>query len=320
MERIYANLLPLWDDIGVMQRGTTWEKQTSSYKKDDNHEDDSNDKDEDYYKRVEELKQYRGHKKRENNELQKRAEQIESNNDISWIEYFSLHCNASLRHLATFINIIEQAKEDNKSIGLATFKRRMKDTEVKNTWKLIRRWLSDNVGSDTEIAVAVSIGRTNKGWYFLKALAVGDNANDFMGDFWHYLKRRNWKSKEVYVNEESNKLLKYYSSKDINDFLYELFGIFRMSLMVGRRTYKNNRASKILESRKLTVEEYASYLVNANAIYLNSPSGVALCTFEKKRNRVVDASSLVDDSSKDEDDDFWPYEVRMIDDDDDSDF
>lgn len=261
-----------------MQRGKTWEKDTLSTTATTttvNH------------------RQKRARKKRECERLQKIAERIESEKDTIMMMKYSVSCNASLRHLATFRNVIAHARGNNEPLGMATFKSRRKDNEVKRMWSLVRRWLSDNVGNDKEIAVVVSIGRTNKGWYLLRCLATGRGADDFIGDFWHYLRKRHWRSRAVVAVAESKELLKYYSSEEIDNYIEELFAVFRMSLMVDRRTYKNHRAIEVIESRKIAVNNSESYIVNAPMIVNNSCSGVALCYFEEDRSRVVVANPLI---------------------------
>lgn len=273
-----AILLPLWDNVGIMQRGKTWEKDTLSTTATTttmNH------------------RQKRANKKRECERLQKIAERLETEGDTTTMMQYSLSCNASLRHLATFRNVIAHARENNESLGLATFKRRMKDNELKRMWSLVRRWLSDRVGDNKTIAVVVSIGRTNKGWYFLRCLSTGRDANEFIGDFWHYLRKRQWKSKAVMAVAESDELLKYYDNEEIDNYIEELFAVFRMSLMVDRRTYKNHRAIEIIEDRKITVDDSQSYVVNAPMVGDNSCSGVALCYFETDRGAVVSANPLM---------------------------
>lgn len=275
-----AILVPLWNNIGIMQRGRTWEKDT-------------------IYSTAaaitttKDYKQERARKKRECTRLQRKAEQLEKTKDIDTMKHYALLCNASLRHLATFKSIIKHAQEQNESIGLCTFKRHMKESEVKKTWSLIRRWLSDKVGTNEEIAVAVTIGRTNKGWYCLRCISAGKGANDFIVDFGYYLRKKLWKSRAVIAAAESRELLKYYSSIDIDNYINELFEVFRMSLMVDRRTYKNRSAIGIIEDSKLAVDGSQSYIVNAPRIEGNSNTGVALCYFEEDKKRVVFSSSLV---------------------------
>ena len=271
-------LLPLWSNIGVMQRGKTWEKDTPLLATTATTTD---------------YRQKRASKKRECERLQKIAERIEREGDTTMMMKYSVSCNASLRHLATFRNVIAHARENNEPLGLATFKRSMKDNEVKKVWGLVRRWLSDMVGDTKDIAVVVSIGRTNKGWYFLRCISAGRESNEFIGDLWHYLRKRQWKSKAVVAVAESKELLKYYSSEEIDNYINELFAVFRMSLMVDRRTYKNHRAIEVIESRKIAVNNSESYIVNAPMVGDNSCSGVALCYFESDRGAVVSANPLM---------------------------
>ena len=271
-----AVLLPLWSNIGVMQRGKTWEKDTPLLTA-----------------TTTTMRHKRASKKRECERLQKIAERIEREGDTTMMMKYSVSCNASLRHLATFRNVIAHARENNEPLGLATFKRRMNDNEVKKVWGLVRRWLSDMVGDTKDIAVVVSIGRTNKGWYFLRCISVGRESNEFIGDLWHYLRKRQWKSKAVVAVAESKELLKYYSREEIDNYIEELFAVFRMSLMVDRRTYKNHRAIEVIESRKIAVNNSESYIVNAPMVGDNSCSGVALCYFESDRGAVVSANPLV---------------------------
>lgn len=277
-----AVLIPLWDNIGVMQRGRTWEKDMS------------------FTAPIDATTNYRlkkASKKRENERLQKIAEQLEGERNIDTMRHYALLCNASLRHLATVKSIIRYAQEHNEPIGLCTFKRRMKEEEIKAVWSLIRRWLSDKVGANEELAVAVTIGRNNKGWYCLRCISAGNSANDFIVDFAYYLRRKAWKNRAVVAVAESKELLRYYSSTDIDDYIDELFSVFRMSLMVDRRTYKNGKAVSIIEDSKLPVNEEVSYLVNAPMIKGNSNTGVAICYFEEDRKKVVFSSLLKEETA-----------------------
>ena len=84
---------------------------------------------------------------------------------------------------------------------------------------------------------------------------------------------------------------------DIDDYIDELFSVFRMSLMVDRRTYKNGKAVSIIEDSKLQVNEEVSYLVNAPMIKGNSNTGVAICYFEEDRKKVVFSSLLKEETA-----------------------
>lgn len=112
--KAYASILSLWDGIGVMQRGKTWEKGDTSALEPWTTE------------RKEEERKYRAHKKRMNERAQKVAEQIELNGNVIEMGARAYRCNGALRHLATFKALIRHAKEHKEEIALWTMKREQK--------------------------------------------------------------------------------------------------------------------------------------------------------------------------------------------------
>lgn len=282
--KAYANILPLWDGIGVMQRGETWEKGDTSALEPWTTE------------RKEEEKKDRAHKKRMNERAQKVAEQIELNGDVIEMESRAYRCNGALRHLATFETLIRHAKGHKEEIALWTMKKRAKENDIRKEWDEIRSYLSRKVGNDNEMAIAVTIGRCCRGWYVLRGIAIGMGAMDFMRDTIHYLrKNRGWKNNSGSYSEDSRELLVHYDSRQIDDFLKELFEVYRMTLMIDRRTYKNHRAIGILEDEKIPVSNNGnSYIVNAPSIKGNSNSGAALCSYSVIHGKAADCFSMYD--------------------------
>lgn len=282
--KVSANILPLWDDLGVMQRGETWEKGDTSTIEPWTTE------------RIEEEKKYRAHKKRMNERAQKVAEQIELNGDVIEMESRAYRCNGALRHLATFETLIRYAKGHKEEIALWMMKKRAKENDIRKEWYGIRSYLSRKVGNDNEMAIAVTIGRCCRGWYVLRGVAIDMGAMDFMLDTIQYLrKKRGWKNNSGSYSEDSRELLAHYDSRQIDDFLKELFEVYRMTLMIDRRTYKNHKAIGILEDEKIAVSNDGnSYIVNAPSIKGNSNSGAALCSYSVIHGKAIDCFSMYD--------------------------
>lgn len=292
--KAYANILPLWDGIGVMQRGETWEKgDTRAFEPWTT-------------ERKEEEKKYRAHKKRMNERAQKVAEQIELNGNVIEMGARAYRCNGALRHLAAFETLIRHAKEHKEEIALWTMKKRAKENDIRKEWNGIRSYISRKVGNADEMAIAVTIGRCCRGWYVLRGIAIGMGAMDFMSDTAQYLrKRRGWTNNSGSYSEDSSELLAHYDSRQIEDFLKELFEVYRMTLMIARRTYKNHKAIGILEDEKIAVSSHGnSYIVNASSIKGNSNSGVALCSYSVIHGKATDCFSMYDYGGNMNDDEF----------------
>lgn len=292
--KAYANILPLWDGIGVMQRGETWEK------------GDTRALEPWTTERKEEEKKDRAHKKRMNERAQKVAEQIELNGNVIEMGAMAYRCNGALRHLATFKALIRHAKEHKEEIALWTMKKRAKENDIRKEWKGIRSYISRKVGNADEMAIAVTIGRCCRGWYVLRGITIGMGAMDFMSDIAQYLrKRRGWKNNSGSYSEDSSELLAHYDSRQLDDFLKELFEVYRMTLMITRRTYKNHKAIGILEDEKIAVSSHGnSYIVNAPSIKGNSNSGVALCSYGVIHGKATDCFSMYDYGGNMNDDEF----------------
>lgn len=280
----YANILPLWDGIGVMQRGKTWEKGDTSALEPWTTE------------RKEEERKYRAHKKRMNERAQKEAEQIELNGNVIGMGARAYRCNGALRHLATFKALIRHAKEHKEEIALWTMKKQAKENDIRKEWNGIRTYLSRKVGADETRAIAITIGRCCRGWYVLRGITIGMGAMDFMLDTIQYLrKKRGWKNNSGSYSEDSRELLAHYDSRQIEDFLKELFEVYRMTLMIAKRTYKNHKAIGILEDEKIAVSSNGnSFIVTAPAIKGNSNSGVALCSYGVIHGKATDCFSMYD--------------------------
>lgn len=292
--KAYANILPLWDGIGVMQRGETWEKGDTRAL-----EPWTTD-------RKEEEKKYRAHKKRMNERAQKVAEQIELNGNVIEMGARAYRCNGALRHLAAFETLIRHAKEHKEEKALWTMKKRAKENDIRKEWNGIRSYISRKVGNADEMAIAVTIGRCCRGWYVLRGITIGMGAMDFMSDTAQYLrKRRWWKNNSGAYSEGSSELLAHYDSRQLDDFLKELFEVYRMTLMIARRTYKNHKAIGILEDEKIAVSSHGnSYIVNASSIKGNSNSGVALCSYDVIHGKATDCFSMYDYGGNMNDDEF----------------
>lgn len=292
--KAYANILPLWDGTGVMQRGETWEKGDTSSLVPWTTE------------RIEEEKKDRANKKRMNARAQKVAEQIELNGNVIEMGARAYRCNGALRHLATFETLIRHAREHKEEIALWTMKKRAKENDIRKEWNGIRTYLSRKAGNDEIRAIAITIGRCCRGWYVLRGITIGGGAMDFMLDTIQYLrKKRDWKNNSGSYSEDSRELLAHYGSRQIEDFLKELFEVYRMTLMIDRRTYKNHKALGILEDEKIPVSNNGNtYIVNAPFIKENSNSGVALCEYEVVRGKASECISLYDYGGNIDDDEF----------------
>lgn len=292
--KAYANILPLWDDIGVMQRGETWEKGDTSALEPGTIE------------QIGEEKKDRANKKRMNERAQKVAEQIERNGNVIEMGARAYRCNGALRHLATFETLIRHAKGHKEEIALWTMKKRAKENDIRKEWNGIRSYLSRKVGNADEMAIAVTIGRCCRGWYVLRGIAIGMGAMDFMQDVTQYLrKNRGWKNNSGSYSEDSRELLAHYDSRQLEDFLKELFEVYRMTLMIDRRTYKNHKALGILEDEKIAVSGNGNpFIVTAPAIKGNSNSGVALCSYEVIHGKATDCFSMYDYGGNMNDDEF----------------
>lgn len=292
--KAYANILPLWDGIGVMQRGETWEK------------GDTRALEPWTTEREEEEKKDRANKKRMNERAQKVAEQIELNGNVIEMEARAYRCNGALRHLATFETLIRHAKEHKEEIALWMMKKRAKENDIRKEWNGIRTYLSRKVGANETRAIAITIGRCCRGWYVLRGITIGMGAMDFMLDTIQYLrKKRGWKNNSGSYSEDSRELLAHYDSRQIEDFLKELLEVYRMTLMIDRRTYKNHKATRILEDEKIAVSNNGNaYIVNAPSIKENSNSGVALCSYEVIHGKATDCFSMYDYGGNINDDEF----------------
>lgn len=238
-KRHNAVMLPLWDCMGVMVAGSTWEKDTLLLAPSAVQE--------------EEFKKRTAKKKR----LQRYAEVLERDNDKEEMKAFGRRCNAALRHLATFLTLIQYSKDEGLKCGLSMFRKCLKEPWVSKEWDFIRRWVARQAKDYDNLAIALTIGRSNKGWYSLRCLAVGNDeeVTPFVFSLWRYLvKKRQWKNKAIRIEEDSSRLFKYYQSRDLDTYTDELFEVFRTSLMLHHRTFKNHKAVEILENKAVAIE------------------------------------------------------------------
>lgn len=282
-KRHNAVMLPLWDCMGVMVAGSTWEKDTLLLAPSAVQE--------------EEFKKRTAKKKR----LQRYAEVLERDNDKEEMKAFGRRCNAALRHLATFLTLIQYSKDEGLKCGLSMFRKCLKEPWVSKEWDFIRRWVARQAKDYDNLAIALTIGRSNKGWYSLRCLAVGNDeeVTPFVFSLWRYLvKKRQWKNKAIRIEEDSSRLFKYYQSRDLDTYTDELFEVFRTSLMLHHRTFKNHKAVEILENKAVAIEN--DYLVSARHLNYNSPSGVALCSFVTCDDEIEDIFPVVNYSNEDE--------------------
>lgn len=282
-KRHNAVLLPLWDCMGVMVAGSTWEKDTLSFAPSTVQE--------------EEFKKRTAKKKR----LQRYAEVLERDKDKEEMKAFGRRCNAALRHLATFLTLIQYSKDEGLKCGLSMFRKCLKEPWVSKEWDYIRRWITKQAKDYDNLAIALTIGRSNKGWYSLRCLAVGNDeeVTPFMFSLWTYLvKKRQWKNKAIRIEEDSSRLFKYYQSRDLDTYTDEIFEVFRTSLMLHHRTFKNHKAVDILENKAVAIEN--DHLVSARHLNYNSPSGVALCSFVTCDDEIEDIFPVVNYSNENE--------------------
>ena len=282
-KRHNAVMLPLWDCMGVMVAGSTWEKDTLLLAPSAVQE--------------EEFKKRTAKKKR----LQRYAEVLERDNDKEEMKAFGRRCIAALRHLATFLTLIQYSKDEGLKCGLSMFRKCLKEPWVSKEWDFIRRWVARQAKDYDNLAIALTIGRSNKGWYSLRCLAVGNDeeVTPFVFSLWRYLvKKRQWKNKAIRIEEDSSRLFKYYQSRDLDTYTDELFEVFRTSLMLHHRTFKNHKAVEILENKAVAIEN--DYLVSARHLNYNSPSGVALCSFVTCDDEIEDIFPVVNYSNEDE--------------------
>lgn len=253
------------------------------------------------------LRKYRARKKRECRELQGVAEFIESKEDIEQMKYFGERCNGAIKHLAMFKCLISWGEKNNKSISLSRFRKQIKEDAIDKEWQKIRQWCSrqkDNGKGD--MAVAITIGRTNRGWYSLRVVIVGDNApvSLFSYKLGLFLCSKNkWTTRAMHIGEESRELISHYKTEELEHFSDELFSVFRATLTLPfqTRTYRNEKAESIINMGLIPVSSLASMVLTGPAAYNNSVSGVALCEVEQKRGRVVRAELIAERRSRDED-------------------
>lgn len=282
-KRHNAVMLPLWDCMGVMVAGSTWEKDTLLLAP-------STVQEEEFKKRTAKKKS-----------LQRYAETLERDNAKEKMKSFGLRCNAALRHLATFQTLIQYSKDEGLKCGLSMFKKCLKEPLVSKEWDSIRRWVTKQAKDYDNLAIALTIGRSNKGWYSLRCLAVGNDeeVTPFVFSLWTYLvRKRHWKNKAIRIEEDSSRLFKYYQSRDLDTYTDELFEVFRTSLMLYHRTFKNHKAVEILENKAVAIED--DYLVGARHLNYNSPSGVALCSYVTCNDEIEDIFPVVDYANEEE--------------------
>lgn len=253
------------------------------------------------------LREYRARKKRECRKLQGVAEFIESNEDIEQMKYYGEMCNGAIKHLAIFKHMISWGEKNNKSISLSSFRKQIKENAIAKEWQKIRQWCSrqkDNGKGD--MAVAITIGRTNRGWYSLRVVIVGDNApvSLFSYKLGLFLCSKNkWTTRAMHIGEESRELLSHYKTEELEHFSGELFSVFRATLTLPfqTRTYRNEEAERIINMGLIPVSYGASMVLTGPMAYNNSVSGVALCEVEQKRGRVVKAELIAERRNRDED-------------------
>lgn len=246
------------------------------------------------------LKKYRARKKRECKKLQGVAEFIESKGDAEQIKYYGQICNGAIKHLAFFKYLIAWGEKNNKSISLSSFRKQIKEGAVAKEWQKIRQWCSrQKSNGNEEMAVAITIGRTNRGWYSLRVVIVGDNSpvSLFSYKLGLFLCSKNkWTTRAMHIGEESKELLKHYKTEELEYFNDELFSVFRATLTLPfqTRTYRNEEAERIINKGLIPVSYGASVVLKGPMAYNNSVSGVALCEIEQKRGRVVRAEWIAE--------------------------
>ena len=283
---IYNNVkaLPLFGKYAVLDRGSKEKKPRVAKDKAEYDEDDLS-------KLM--LKQAKNKRKRRKEETV--SEKVQTSRLFIPMKRIALKNNAGLRHISVFINLIEYAKENDLSVTIIEMRKRLKPENAVKEWGTIRGWCGKNA---PEIC-AITIGRKTNGWWSLRVLVVeGKEDEDCYKPAFalhsYLMLKRGWLTSDHAGSMEAKKLEAHYltrlSSDDetFDQYVSEMYEVYRAALRLPKstRTYKTEEAEKILEARKLPVNNNAAYTVNGGS-YDSPPSGMALCQVEKRRGRVV---------------------------------
>ena len=303
---IYNNVkaLPLFGKYAVLDRGSKEKKPRVAKDKAEYDEDD-----------LSKLMLKQAKNKRKRREEETVSEKVQTSRLFIPMKRIALKNNAGLRHISVFINLIEYAKENDLSVTIIEMRKRLKPENAVKEWGTIRGWCGKNA---PEIC-AITIGRKTNGWWSLRVLVVeGKEDEDCYkpaSALHSYLMlKRGWLTSDHAGSKEAKKLEEHYltrlSSDDetFDQYVSEMYEVYRAALRLPRstRTYKTEEAERVLEERKLPVNNDAAYPVNGRS-YDSSPSGLALCEVEKRRGKVVSSwwlgKTLDDDENQGSTDD-----------------
>lgn len=297
----HAKALPLFGSYAVIFKDLDGKQSTGRPKSDEPKEALTAEQ-------KQEFKRYKSRCKRDRLRRQKEAEKLSVDNDYEVIEKIVKVNNASLRHLTTFINVIEYAQAHCKPVAVGELKKRIgDDAKAVSEWRNVRNWL----GKNSPEYCAVTIGKSVKGWWSIRWLVVAEKEEDIFklaAPFHLYLlNRRGWKTKAVSMEADTEALKQHYLLR-FGDFqetfkLYvsEMFDVYRSALAMpnSRRTFRTDGVHKIWCERSKKVNDFACFVVNGNNKNNCSPSSVALCEVEMKGNIVLEAHWV---GAKEEDD------------------
>ena len=129
---------------------------------------------------TEEDKRYFKIRKKENEELLKRTEDM-TDEDI--MSYFAERCRGLQRHFAYFSTIADTAIRNKWVIGYATYRKRMKKEDIHKEHRSLKNWLHKN-GKDTMTAISIGWGKNGYAYVFFvstsaNGVAVGDIGTAF---------------------------------------------------------------------------------------------------------------------------------------------
>lgn len=276
--------LPLFGDYAVLDRGSKGKKTRVAKDKAEYDEDD-----------LRKLMFKQAKNKRKRREEEAVSEKAQTSRDFITMKRIALKNNAGLRHISVFINLIKYAKENDWGVTIIEMRKRLKPEIAVNEWGTIRGWCGKNA---PEIC-AITIGRKTNGWWSLRVLVVGGKEEEdcykpALALHSYLMLKRGWLTSDHAGSKEAKNLEEHYLTRLSSDeetfelYVFEMYEVYRAALRLPQstRTYKTEEAEKILEARKLPVNNNAAYTVNGGS-YDSSPSGLALCEVEKRRGRVA---------------------------------
>lgn len=235
--------------------------------------------------------------KRARQRLQKAAEILQDTGDDLNILEITKRNNSGLRHIFTFINLVQFATDNGLGCALGKLGKRFRSEEdAVKEWRLIRNRLKRIA---PEIC-AVSIGRRPQGRWVIRWCAVGSSRGEDIfckaAPVHLYLaNKRGWSSSAVTMEAESGKLQGHYLTRLGADeetlayFTGEMFESYRAALAMPKlsRTFRTEATSGLLRSRAIPVADGAAYVVSGYDERYSSPSGRALCKAEVKGGKII---------------------------------